>query len=288
MRDSLKYSMLVLLCLIVCEANSIAEESNADPAGWQWLQSGLTFRPTVASVFEPRVGFIFYGDRNNIRLDIGSGIDILSRRYRTGTISIGAEFFTFTLLESWENMHFPVIASDYFFGINVSYSQPVDNGIFSGRFRFTHISSHFVDGHYDADAGEWRDGRDPIIYSREFFGLLVAYQRNGSLIDRWYGGIQYMINLIPDWIGKFEFRGGYEVFLPSNWNYITPYAAIDLQLVDINGWNINHSFQTGVKLGHRFGRGIDLFIAYYNGYNVHGELFDEKIDYWGFGCNVHL
>lgn len=288
MRDSLKYSTFILICSLFCEINAFADEPKSDHEGWRWLQSGLTFRPAAASVFEPRVGFIFYGGQNAIRLDIGSGIDILSRRYRTGTISIGAEFFTFTLLERWDTMHFPVIASDYFFGINISYSRPVDNAILSGRFRFSHISSHFVDGHYDAIAGEWRDGRDPIIYSREFFELLVSYQRNGSLINRWYGGIQYMINLIPDWIGTVEFRSGYEVFFPTNLNYVTPYAAIDMKLVDIKGWNLNNSIQAGVKLGHRFGRGIDLFISYYNGFNVHGELFDEKIDYWGFGCNVHL
>jgi hypothetical protein len=281
-------NIFTLLCTLILTAGAFADEPSAEQTKWRWLQSGLNFRPAVASVFEPRVGFIFYGNENNIRLDIGSAIDLLSRNYRTGAIGLGAEFFTYTLLESWDNMYFPVIASDYFFGLSISYSQTVDAAITSGRFRFTHISAHFVDGHFDADEGTWRDGRDPIIYSREFFEILLSYQKNGIIINRWYCGLQYNINLTPDVIGRVEFQGGYEIFLRTKYDSVTPYAAVDLRLVDKAGWGLNTSIQTGVKLGHRFGRGFDLFFSYYNGYNVHGELFDEKIDYWGFGFNVHL
>lgn len=281
-------SLLVLLCFIFSTATSYADEPVADNNGWQWLEGGVTFRPAVASVFEPRIGFLFYGDRNNIRLDIGSGIDIISRRYREGTLAIGAEFLTFTLLESWENMHFPVITSDYFFGLNISYTRPAGDAIVSGRFRFTHISTHLVDGHYDEDTGGWRDGRDPIIYSREFLELTGSYQHQGMLIHRWYGGMQYIFNIVPGWLGQFGFQGGYEIFLPVHREYITPYAAYDLRLVEIDGWNINHSIQAGVKFGHRFGRGLDVFISYYDGYNLHGQFFDETIAYWGFGFNVQL
>ncbi len=288
MRNNGRALSLVLLCFMFVNNQSAADDTMTDESGWKWLQGGLTFRPATASVFEPRVGFIFYGDRNNIRLDIGSGIDLLSRKYRNGYLAFGAEFFTFTLLESWENMHFPVIASDYFFGVNLSYSQPIGDAVLSGRFRFTHVSAHFVDGHYDMEAEEWRDGREPIVYSREFFELIASYQQNGSIIHRWYGGPQYIINITPGWPGQFAFQGGYEIFLPTNREFITPYAAYDLRLVEIGDWNVNHSIQAGLKFGHRFGRGLDLFVYYYNGFNVHGELFDEKLEYWGFGFNVQL
>jgi len=280
--------ILYFLCIILVTIPAYAGEISEEQTKWQWLQSGLNFRPAVASVYEPRVGFIFYGNENNIRLDIGSSLDMLSRNYRAGAIGIGVEFFTYTLLESWDNMYFPVIASDYFFGINISYSQTVDAAATSGRLRFTHISAHFVDGHFDAEEGGWHNGRDPIIYSRDFFELVLSRQLNGSVIHRWYGGLQYNINLTPDMISRVEIQGGYEIFVPTSYDYVTPYAAVDVRLVDIAGWNINTSFQTGIKLGHRFGRGFDLFLSYYNGYSVHGMLFDEKTDYWGFGFNMHL
>ncbi len=280
--------MFVSFCLLLMHSPLPADDLYAGENGWQWLEGGLTFRPALASVFEPRVGFIFYGDRNNIRLDIGSGIDFLSRDFQDGTLSIGAEFLTFTLLESWENMHFPVITTDYFFGINLSYNRPIRNGLFAGRFRFTHISTHFVDGHFDTDEGVWRDGREPIIYSREFIEFLASYRRNGSFIHRWYAGPQFIFNITPDQLGQFAFQGGYELFFPIEIEYITPYVAYDLRLVEIGGWNANHSIQTGLKFGHRFGRGIDIFLSYYNGFSVHGQLFDEKIEYWGFGFNVTI
>lgn len=265
-----------------------ADDGSRDGEGWKWLQGGLTFRPAAASVFEPRVGFIFYGDRNNIRLDIGSGIDLLSRAYRGGNLALGAEFFTYTLLESWANMHFPVIVSDYFFGVNLSYSKATGSAIFSWRLRFTHISAHFVDGQYDSGTGAWRNGIEPIVYSREFFELLLSHQRNGSTVHRWYGGPQYIINITPEGPGRFALQGGYEIFLPTYLRFVTPYAAYDFRLIEIGDWNINHSIQAGVKFGHRFGRGLDIFLSYYDGFNVHGQFFDETISYWGFGFNVQI
>jgi hypothetical protein len=267
---------------------SLSDESDTDGSDWRWMQSGVTFRPPVASVFEPRIGFTFFGDRNAIRLDIGSGIDFLSRPLLGGTLAVGGEFFTFTLLESWQNLHFPVIAIDYFFGANISYREVKGNDVLSSRFRFAHISAHFVDGHYDKETGSWRDGRNPIVYSRDFIELLGSYQRGGGLTHRWYGGFAYLFNVTPGWLGRFLVQGGYEVYFHCISQSVTPYAAYDARAVEIGGWHINHSVQTGIKLGHPFGRGPDLFFSYYNGYNVHGELFDQKIEYWGGGFVVHL
>jgi hypothetical protein len=264
-----------------------AEELSAD--GWSWLPGGITFRPAIASVYEPRAGFTFFGKDGDIRLDIGTGIDLVAKSWHGGTLAIGGEFITYTLLGSWDRMYFPVIASDYFFGVNLSYSRPVDGNEYSARLRLTHISAHFVDGHYDPDTGEWRNGREPIIYSREFIDLLGSYLWNARhLIHRWYGGMLYLYNTSPGWPGKWNFQGGYELFFPTPYERVTPYAAYDLRLVEIGDWNINHSVQAGVKLGHRFGRGIELFFSYYNGYNVHGMFFDEEIRYWGGGFNLHL
>jgi hypothetical protein len=285
----MKNNILLVICWCVgIGYTAFPGEPEHEENGWRWLEGGLTFRPAVASAFEPRIGFTSYGDRNNIRLDIGSGIDLLSRRYGEGKLAVGGEFFTFTLLESWDNMHFPVIATDYFFGMNLSYRKTTNNGILSGRFRITHISAHFVDGHYDADAGTWRDEREPIIYSREFIELLGSYRRNGALIHRWYGGFQYLYNVIPGLVGKLALQGGYELFFPSRSEFITPYGAYDLRVVNIESWNVNHSVQVGLKFGHRFGRGFDAFFSYYNGYNLHGELFDQTIETWGFGFNIHI
>jgi hypothetical protein len=255
---------------------------------WEWLPSGITFRPVVASVYEPRVGFTFFGDKRFVRLDVGNGIDLLGRNFEGGRVAIGGEFFIWTLLESWKNFHFPVIASDYFFGINISYVKQLEGDIFSARLRLTHISAHFVDGHYDREQGGWRDGREPQVYSREFIELLGSYQFGGSILYRIYGGGLYIFSLTPDWPGRVTLQTGGDIFIPTRLRYVTPYIAYDLRLTELERWRATHSLQIGIKLGRIFGRGIDVFGAYFSGLYVQGELFDQSISYWGGGFNLHF
>jgi hypothetical protein len=288
-RKSAIYYLFIILVVLYTSSPVLALSGTDEHDGWRWLPSGITFRPVVASVYEPRVGFTYFGDDGFIRLDVGSGIDLVGRNTAGGEIAFGAEFFIWTLLESWENFHFPVIASDYFFGANFSYAKKVaGDGLISARLRLTHISAHFVDGHFNKDEGIWRDGQDPRVYSREFIELLGSYQINRTIVVRIYGGISYIFSITPDWLGRIALQTGSEVFLPTGNPRITPYAAYDLRLAEIETWRATHSIQVGIKLGHTFGRGIDLFGSYFSGMSVHGELFDQSVSYWGGGFNVHL
>jgi hypothetical protein len=286
---SAKYNFLIILALLYTSSPVIAQTDTDEYDGWQWLPSGITFRPVIASVYEPRVGFTFFGDDGFIRLDVGSGIDLIGRKIAAGEITIGVEFFIWTLLESWDNFHFPVIASDYFFGANLSYAKKVaGDGLVSARLRLTHISAHFVDGHFNKDEGVWRDGLNPRVYSREFIELLGSYQVNRTVVVRMYGGVSYIFSITPDWLGRIVLQTGGEIFLPTGNPRITPYAAYDLRFAQIEIWRPTHSIQLGIKLGNTFGRGIDLFGAYFSGMSVHGELFDQSISYWGAGFNIHI
>ncbi len=275
-----------ILFMAAVSGKVVADEN--DSGEWRWLPSGITYRPALASVYEPRVGFTYFGKEGFLRLDVGSGIDLIGRTYRSGNLAIGAEFFIWTLLESWENFHFPVIASDYFFGVNISYNKPVDRDVVSARLRVTHISSHFVDGHFDKESGNWRDDREPRVYSREFVEFLGSYQVQRGLTYRLYGGGMYLFSVTPSWLGRVSLQAGVEILAAAPRKPVTPYLAYDMRLIELDSWYATHSAQIGVKLGYAFGRGIDIFGAYFSGLNVHGELFDAKITYWGGGFNLHL
>ena len=78
--------------------------------------------------------------------------------------------FTYTLLRGETDFHFPVDAVDYLFGVNFGYKNNFEkNKEFGARLRISHISAHFVDGHFDGSTGNWRDGQIPRVFSREFF-----------------------------------------------------------------------------------------------------------------------
>ena len=52
-------------------------------------------------------------------------------------------------LEKEDNFRFPVDAVDYMFGLNFWFKTAVHGYSFK-RIRLSHISAHFVDGHFDA------------------------------------------------------------------------------------------------------------------------------------------
>ncbi len=161
---------------------------------------GLLFKPLVADTYEPRDGMLAEAGKNRLRLDIGNSIDLLQYRFAgdSSFLSMGTDFFTYTLLRGEQNFHFPVDASDYFFGINFNYKKSLSAGILSSRLRISHISSHFVDGHYDNTVGAWKDSRPPIVYSREFLDGVLALEPSSMNNDvRIYAGATYLFHVDP-------------------------------------------------------------------------------------------
>jgi hypothetical protein len=185
-----------------------------------------------------------------------------------------------------ENFHFPVDAVDYLFGLNASYRAPAGGtNVFLARFRFSHISAHLVDGSYDKRAGAWRDDRLPRVYSREFLDLVGAWEHADAL--RIYAGLQYVYHIDPADLGRWSLQAGIEGSLPAVWQpWINIYAAYDFRLAKIRSYTGNHSAEAGVKFGSWRGKGVRLFLAWYEGYSQHGEYFDDRWSYWGWGTAI--
>jgi hypothetical protein len=203
-------------------------------------------------------------------------------------VTMGADFFTYTLLRGETNFHFPVDASDYFFGVNFNFKKNLGEGLLSSRLRISHISSHFVDGHYDNTQAAWKDSRPPVVYSREFLDGVVAFQPLPSGNDiRVYAGATYLFHVdpknLPRWLGEAGIEGHRE-FLP-NLNIYTAYQAT---LLKITGTSVRHNVQLGIKLGNWEGRGLDLYGSYFSGYSIHGEYYNVKESYFAFGFLVDL
>lgn len=249
--------------------------------------SELLIQPYTANTLKPKLGFEFKTSVNELNLNIGNSLDIIHFRINDKTkLSAGADLFTYTLLRSQSDFHFPVDAVDYLFGFNFGYRISNENSEIGTRLRISHISTHFVDGHYDKDKNEWRENRDPIVYSREFFELIPYYRFNDF---RLYAGLTYIFSIDPSEIGKDQYQIGIEYFANDWISYnITPFIAYDFRLVNIYEYSGNNSLEAGLKYGYSKARGISIFLKYYSGYSQHGEYFDVKEEFISLGFNLDI
>ncbi len=252
-----------------------------------YFPDSLNISPFTAKVIEPKIGFSFQTGANELELNIGNSLDIVHlKKGETGTLSIGADFFTFTLLRGEANFHFLVDAVDYLFGLNFGYKTILNDNEIGVRVRLSHISAHFVDGHYEGVNKRWKDNLNPRVYSREFVEVLPFY-KTGSL--RAYAGFTYIFSVDPESIGKDNYHLGLEYFQPkAMFNLFRFFIAYDLKVIHLDKYTANNSVQVGVRFGKTYGKGFGIYYQYYSGKSHHGEYYDFTKRYSAIGFNLEL
>lgn len=252
----------------------------------EYFPSGLNISPFTANVLEPKLGFMFKAEGNELRLDIGNTIDLATLKTSSGILSVGADMFTWTLLRKEDNFHFPVEAVDYLFGLNFGIKKVAHDYSFGARMRISHISAHFVDGHFDKEKNQWKNGLTPRVYSREFIELMPFYQYKYL---RMYAGFTYLFHVDPEVDQHDLYQLGFDYFrkdfIADNFS---PFMAYDFKISGSLKSRPNHSFHAGIKFGKPNGRGLSLYYHYYSGWSIHGEYFDFREKYSGIGLNLDL
>ena len=253
----------------------------------EYFPSDLNIQPFTANFLEPKAGFLFSLDSNKIRLDISKSRDIVRWTDEDESISIGVDLFTFTRLRSTENFKFPVETIDYLFGVNAGYKKQLEgNREYGIRFRLSHISAHLVDGQYDSQAQEWREGREPFVFSKEFIELFPYYRINTLRV---YTGFTYIFHIVPDDIKKFNLQLGFDYFVTNFGNDdMTPFIAYDFKFAGNEKYVGNNIFSVGVKFGKWNKGGLSLYYTYISGKSVHGEFYDVNENYSAIGFNFEL
>ena len=256
---------------------------------WQHkaFPSDLNIQPFTANFLEPKTGFLISTDNNKLRLDISTSQDFINWYNDDEMISVGADVFTFTRLRSIDNFKFPVEAIDYLFGFNAGYKKRVcDENEYGIRFRLSHISAHLVDGQYDTKAQQWREDRDPFVFSKEYIELFPYYRYKTF---RAYFGLTYIFHVIPKEIKKEIYQIGFDNFATQFGNdFLTPFVAYDFKLSGNEKYVGNNIFSTGVKFGKWNQKGLSLYYTYISGKSVHGEYFDVNENYSSVGFNFEL
>lgn len=274
----MKKNIVLILLLVSCNA---FPQSNIE-----LFPDGLNIQPFTANALEPRVGFLFELNKNELRLDAGSTVDIARMKNDDKTFSFGADMFTYTLLRGEKDFHFPVDAVDYLFGINFGYKKVNECSEYGLRMRISHISAHFVDGHYDGIDHMWRNGQNPRVYSREFVELMPFYKVKDIRV---YAGFTYIFHVDPIYIHKDNYQIGFDYFFKNLISdKMTPFVAYDFKIIHIDKYTANNSLMLGIKLGHPEGKGMSIYFNYYSGKNIHGEYFDFNDEYSALGINMDL
>jgi len=251
-----------------------------------WFPSGMNIQPFTANFLEPKAGFAYLLAREEIRLDIGTSADIFLYSNGNKHLSFGADLFTYTRLRGRSSFHFPVETIDYLFGINSGYKVVDENTEYGFRFRFSHISAHLVDGAFDNSIKDWRNGRVPRTYSREFFELFPYYKFSSFRI---YSGFTYLVHVNPDLVGKFIYQVGFDYFADRIIAGVaTPFLAYDFKLSEIDKYSGNNIIAAGIKFGEYDSKGISIIFSYYSGKSIHGEYFNLNENYSTLGINVDI
>lgn len=270
-----------ILILLIFSSVSFAQVDT------EFFPSELNIQPFTANFLEPKAGFLISTDNNKLRLDISTSRDLIHWKDKNSVISIGADVFTFTRLRSSEDFKFPVETIDYLFGLNAGYkihfAKEKEIGL---RFRLSHISTHLVDGQYDAQNQKWREGREPFVYSKEFIELFPYYRLNDL---RFYAGLTYIFHIIPDEIKKFNLQLGFDYFATQFGSELfTPFIAYDFKLNGIEKYFGNHIISAGVKFGNWKSRGMSLYYSFISGKSIHGQLYDLNETYSNIGFNLEI
>jgi len=279
--------LLVLGCILV--SAPAQEDTSADTALASVLKSSLCFRPLVAAVFEPRIGFQFQPSLERLRLDIGFSADVLNTSLARdeasaddARLALGVDAFTYSRLRSEANLKFPVEMVDYMFGINASSRWRLDGRMLSARVRLAHISAHLADGFADS-TGMLR--QRPFIYSREFLDAIVAHEWLAMNV-RVYGGGTVLLTVkeLPTPVSRIIPQFGVEW---SGRLGVPVVAGYDVRIVGIGGvTQAVHAAQFGAVVLDRSTGRVALCSYYYAGFSMHGMWFDRRDQYWAFGTQV--
>lgn len=200
----------ITLLLLLIPQLIFAKDFNSKKDSLYFFSSNVLYVPVEASIIEAKNGVTKFLNNDYLTLNIGVSFDLMGLKAKADTYSFGIDFFTFSNLRSEDNFKFPVDAIDYLFGVNFNLKKKLSGkNTLTSRFRISHISSHFEDGHiYERSDTIFT----PVVFSKEFLDLQVMsnYRISNDLLFKGMLGVDYIFHSIPD-MSDFSGQLGLEV-----------------------------------------------------------------------------
>lgn len=253
-----------------------------------YFTSNILYVPVEASIIEAKNGVTKFTDSKYLTLNIGASFDLIGLKAEKNTFSFGIDFFTFSNLRSENNFKFPVDAIDYLFGVNFNFKRNLTaKNVLTSRFRISHISSHFEDGHiYEKTDTIFT----PYVFSKEFLELSVMsnYRINDGFYFKSMLGMNYIFHAIPAEISPLSGQLGLE-FRYYISKILNLYVSNDVTLASVNSdTNLNESFESGISFGKINSRSVNLYFNYYDGQDYKGQYYGKYLHFTGLGIRFKL
>lgn len=288
----MRHRFLWLFTCLVVTLHVARAEDPVEKSRFTFLPGGLLVQPFAASYQEPRVGVRKEIGSSRLKLDIGSTMDLVEYTISTGQskrLRAGIDFFTYALSTSAQGLRLQIDAVDGFFGGHISFQSADADSRFSLRLRILHLSAHFIDGHFDNATGTWKNGIEPIPFTKDFGELTAAYETDLSPVGiRFYTGISYATLIRPTEIKRTSTIHGVEIHT-LNWpgpvfgRPFCLFAADNLSLVGIPSYVGTNNVEFGMKFGEWSASGVRLYISYYSGLTVFSQYYNIRDSQWGLG-----
>jgi hypothetical protein len=255
-------------CIVLALGSANAQTG---PSGASWFPSRTLFMPLFANHEEPRIGITQEIGNSRMKVAIGNALDVYEYRSGTDTLRASALFFAYALANDHQGYRLKIDAADGFFGIGFSYTMASP---WSVRLRILHLSAHLVDGHYNDEQEQWRDGKLPFPFSRNYGELIAACQYDASGYTlRPYAGVAYAAIVKPAAIRKWTAIAGWEVHGPGTAHL---YVAHHFTLMGTPTVIGSNTVEAGIKFGGWNARGLRLFLSYQNGWDNFGEYYNVR------------
>jgi len=269
--------LFILSFLVFANAKLFSEETTIR---YLEISNKYLFKPLTANPFEPRVGWFYQNNTEQMRLDIGTSVDLVKGgEENENSYTFGTDFMTYTRLRDQGRFKFPVETTDFFFGVNGTYK--FNDSPLALRMRIAHISSHLSDG-YSNDSVLFKKA---YVYSREFVDLVVAYQIDDF---RLYSGGNFVFSTLPKAVPRVVPQLGfdYEKELGSKFSFV---AGYDFKLM---GTDKVRQGASAIQIGvlHKMHNNNGIFVGYYGyfGPSMHGLFYRDYDKYNGLGFQVYF
>lgn len=175
-----------------------------------------------------------------------------------------------------------LINADYYVSMPVTYR----NGATSGLVRFYHQSSHLGDEYMLTEKGK---KTKRINLSYEGIDLIFSYHLNSL---RFYGGGGYILHKDPSYVKPLKLQAGSEYYSHNTYlgGRLRPVSAIDIKVEELKKMQPDFSVKTGVQLENAslLNSKVQLMLEYFKGKSIHGQFYNDKVEYIGVGVQGFL
>lgn len=189
----------------------------------------------------------------------------------------GAVFALFNLDAASSDL----LNADYYVGFPLSFRR----GVFSGRARLFHLSSHLGDEYLLEPQPD--EPVERINLSYEALELLLSWEHRGFRV---YGGGFHILHTVTP-LGRDRAQAGAELRgRLLGWHTARAVAGIDLQAWDETGWDVDLSVKAGIRVDSPYGgdRSVMFLLEFYDGHLPHGQFYVREVRYYGFGITFAL